>query len=336
MLDSMRGKCVRWSLGSLLACVCAPVWAAGADGELVVQFDSWSLSAEDTELDFAVVEPPGGTLQTLEHGRSQTPRFYAGWRFGSASGPELGMSVWEYDDSDAKIVPPMPDMIGTLLASPSMPIEEIVDSAEANGDARATAVDLDVRWRHGLGESSRLVLRAGLRLFRFEGRSVATYLDQEMDFFGATLDFAEFVNTTGDASGVGPRVGIELEHDFSRRFSLGAGAGVSLPVGDIEGLTTETVTVDDDGPGGQNPSLAGANVVERPETSESFLQLDAALRFEAKLGRGWTALVGYAFEHWEGVQLQPRLVEGQSGTVLVLEETDVDFHGASLGIRLEF
>ena len=336
MLDSMRGRCVRWSLGILLAWFCAPVWAAGGDGELVVQFDFWSLSPDDTELDFAVVEPPGGATQALEYDGSQTPRFYAGWRFGSVSGPEVGMSVWEYDDGDARVVPPMPDMIGTLLASPMMPIEEIVDSANASGDLRATAVDLDVRWRHGLGESSRLVLRAGVRLFRFEGRSVVTYLDQEIDFFGATLDFAEFVNTTGDTSGVGPRVGIELEHAFSKRFSLGAGVGASLPIGDIEGLTTETVTVDDDGPRGQNPSLAGVNVVERPATSESFLQLDAALRFEAELGRGWTALVGYAFEHWEGVQLKPRLVAGQAGAELVLEYTDVGFHGASLGIRLEY
>ena len=336
MLDSMRGSCVRCWLGLLLVYVGAPVWAAGGDGELVVQFDSWSVSPEDTELDFAVVEPPDGALQTLEAGRSQTPRFYAGWRFGSTSGPEVGMSVWEYDDGDTQIVPPMPDMIGTLLASPAVPIEEIVDSADASGDLRATCVDLDVRWRHGLGESSRLVLRAGVRLFRLEGRSVVTYLDQEMDFFGATLDFAEFVNTTGDTSGVGPRLGVELEHEFSKRFSLNAGLGGSLPIGDIEGLTTETVTVDDDGPRGQNPGLAGVNVVERPETSESFLQLDAALRFEAKLGRGWTALVGYAFEHWEEVQLQPRLVDGPGGTELVLEENDVDFHGASLGIRLEF
>jgi hypothetical protein len=337
VLEPRRGKCVRWTLGVLLVSVCTPVGFAGGDGELVVQVDSWSLSPEDTELDFAVVEPPDGVLQTLEPGRVQTPRFYAGWRFGTASALEVGMSVWQYEDGAQRIVPPMPDTIGTLLASPALPIEEIVDSATAVSETRATAVDLDLRWPRRIGKSSsRFVLRAGVRLFRFEERSVVTYLDQEMDFFGATLDFAEFVNTTGDTSGIGPRVGLEIEHAFSERLSLGGGVGASLPIGKIEGLTTETVTVDDDGPRGQNPDLAGVNVVERSVANESFLQLDAALRFEIELGRGWTATVGYVFERWDGARIRPRLVAGPGGTTLALEEGDVEFHGASLGIRLEY
>jgi len=318
----------------------APALAGPADGALTVGLEFWIAAPRDNELDFAFINSGtgiGGDLLTLSGRRDAAPRLRAGWRFGSAHRAEARLTIQEYDAAAHQAVAPLAaDEIGALLTSPGLPIQPNVDAVAAMVRTRAARVDLELRWRLEQGPDTRLEWFAGVRALRYEGRSVVTYTDEEIDFFGSQLDTSAFVNSEDDTRGFGPHIGLDVTRRMAGRMWFGAAATVALPAGKIEALTTETVLVDDDGPGGQAPDLAGVTVVRRPGTRRSFPQLEAELRLEARLGRGWTAAAILRVERWSGIGLRPRLADAQNVNLALFDEVDVAFEGIALGVGYEF
>jgi len=331
-MHSSKARTLVACLSFLFACLAvhptlaAPASATARDGEgLIVLLEAWSMAPLNTNLDYAFTDvgslTGGGEIATLEHDREWIPRFYAGWRLSSSKGTQLGMSFWEYDNTVSGGVED-PGNIGPLLGSPGFFIIFIgadprMDSATAESRLRATQVDGGARWTHRLGESGTFGFDAEVRFFRYERSSVVTYVDS----MGNLLNV---VNST-DASGIGPRVGVSYHHSFGKRFVVGGQFGVAAPIGELETRTLQ-----------QFPSESAATESVDPGTTRAFLQLDAEIRFEARLVGGLSLTASYGFQQWSGVERSQRFVDvlGLASTVPV--EEDAVFEGALLGLRYDF
>jgi hypothetical protein len=300
---------------------------AGEPGA-VLRIEGWSVTPRNADLDFAFVDENanlsgGGEVQTLGHESEGVGRFYAGWRLGTPSDAEVGARFWEYDGTAFAETGELTEQVGALLATPDFAIgRSLVDSAEAQSRLRATSVDAVFTWNQGSRGAARVSWSVGLRLFRYEEAATVTYRAERFDEL-----LEEFVNTSTDAQGVGPLLGVAFDHGFGRRVRLGGSLAVAVPVGDLEGLATDTALIDGE--------FDQASVVDRDE-SRAFVHLEGRLGVDFLLGRGWTLSLAYALEQWSGTRLELRFVDEFSSNSAVSDEADALFEGGLLGLRYDF
>jgi len=309
------------------------------DGGLVVHVRSWSVAPRNADINYAFVDESGqlaggGLVQRLDYDRERVQVIYAGWRLPTSPTTELGMRFWEYDEDAAAFVGDLAEgSVGSLLSSPEFKVID-VDSAGIQSRLQATLVDGGANWTHQVGETGALSFGAGLRLFRFEQAMQVAYRKHQETFFGEEST-EEFINAKSKADGLGPYLSIGYRQRFGRRFEVGAGFGLAVPVGDLEFRTMDEFFSVRDTFAGRVEEFK-ATVADEPATRTAFLQFDLDIELGVRFGDGWRATLGYAVAYWSDMPAGLRFIDDVSENTAVPSQTEAVFEGAHIGIGYQF
>jgi major outer membrane protein len=252
---------------------------------------------------------------TLENDPDFTWKLGAGYSWGKMG--MLKVSYWTFDNEDKESGTVSGYMVPTVFGYGAIYYYQTLynPTFEATGKVQATTFDIDYARPFPAGEKMTISWMAGLRVANYE---------ETQKFTGTDATYTYTQQKHFENKGWGPRVGVNVDWGFTKRFSLGGTAAFSF------------MQVKTDGDASQSEPGVYSESLSVNSDNERGLIMDFDLRAI------WTwdkfgVWVGYEMSDWGGIATNPFPPSNSFvGPMGVPGRDDVSFNSWHTGVKWKF
>ncbi len=285
---------------------------------LGASFEVLYMRPSRSNLDYATVDSdtdghPEGSLAKVEPDRSGGGRFGLSYNFGSGTAVYGQYMKLNSKYSDNVVEPAGGSLWATWTHTDSTIDSQNLDEATMNYDFDHEVFDLGVKKWLEVGNDFGMQIDAGLRHAKMKQNIDINY---QRSGGGAFSD----VHNENNFSGWGPRLGLGLDWQVGKGFSLFGSAAGSVLMGDfdmnikqVDNGTTSIFSIDD----------------SEDNRVVPVLEMRAGLEYAYQLENGMFvgAKVGYEWQNWFNMVVARRNVDDVDEQLMYTDTTDVSLDG---------
>lgn len=270
-----------------------------------------------------------GNYRSLEPERGLGARLGLGYNSEKGTGFLMQYTMLDTSDSDA-IERGATDLWGTWLHANSIIDDNDVTRAEMDYDFDLDMFDLSAHKMFKVGSDLDLDIQAGLRYARVDQDIDITYIQ---DVTATTFRKVD-IDSKNEFTGLGPRVGLDVDWHMAKGFNLFGGLAGSLLIGDFDLSQKQH-----DWPVG---AVNGTRRVDIERTEHNrmvpVVEMRAGIGYAHELENGMRigAKAGYEWQNWFNMVTDLRYVDDVDSQLASTDTTDVSLDGFFLEGFLNF
>jgi len=262
----------------------------------------------------------GGNYRSLEPERELGARLGLSYNSETGTGFLMQYTMLDTSDSDA-IERGTTNLWGTWLHANSLIDDDNVTRAEMDYDFDLDMFDLSAHKMFNVGSDLDLDIQAGLRYARVDQDIDITYFQDT----SATTFRKVDIDSKNEFTGLGPRVGLDVDWHMGKGFNLFGGLAGSLLIGDFD-LSRK----DHEWPSGGGVGTRRVDI-ERTEHNRMVpvVEMRAGIGYAHELENGMRigAMAGYEWQNWFNMVTDLRYVDDVDSQLASTDTTDLSLDG---------